>query len=115
MIKKSIACILSNLILLNSIGCFTYHEARSDERDFIEKGGLVRVTAIEDKVYYLTDVVIQDSILVGKEKVNEYQTRDINLSISDIKTIEVQKFNFALTLLPIMLIGGVVILASLNP
>ena len=97
------------------LGCFPYREARPDERDAIEKGGLVRVTSIQDNVYYLTDVVIQGSILVGKEKVNEFQTRNINLSVSDIKTIEVQEFNFALTLIPIILIGGVVILASLIP
>ena len=106
MIKKSIASILIALIFVNSMGCFPSHQVKPEEKDAIEKRGNVKITTTDDQIYYLTDVVVQDSILVGTEKVDEYQNIKRKLSVSEIKTIEVKEFNLALTLVSVIFVGG---------
>ena len=112
MIKKSIASFLIALLIVNSIGCFPYKEVRTDEKDKIEKGGNVKIIKMDNKRHLFTNVVFQDSILVGTERIDNWE-KQVKVPVKDIKTIEVQKFEPASLLLLIIPLGFGIAVASL--
>ena len=116
MMKKSIASVLVLLILINSIGCYSYSQIKKEDAEKIEEGDEVKITTIYEKVYYLHDVEIQGSILKGygyKYISWGYQNKreEIVIPTQQIKKIEVDKFNPAITVLTVVLIIGIPIAA----
>ena len=70
MIKKSIASILIILILINSIGCYSYNQIKKEDTEKLKEDNEVKITTIDEKVYILHDVQIIGSILKGRGSMN---------------------------------------------
>jgi len=98
MIKKSIASILIILILINSIGCYSYNQIKKEDTEKLWADDEVKITTIDEKVYILTDVTIEESEVKGlvvpthSEWLRDIQGKEIVISIKEIKKIEVEKF-----------------------
>ena len=105
MIKKAMSCSLICLILVNSItGCYTHKEFHGNEMNALEEGGKVKVITISDEIYYLTGAVFQDSIITEMKMIGADRKIQIQIPVSEIKTVEVREFN---VLKSILLVGGV--------
>ena len=113
MLKKIIASLLIPLILIQTVGCFPYKKVDIENKDAIEKGGHFKITLMNNTVYYFTDIVIEDSILIGTENIGRSQNRKVRLPADDIYTVETQNFNPGLTVLAVLPILGIVILAAM--
>ena len=116
MIRKGIASILIILILINSIGCYSYNQIKKENTGEFEKDDEVKITTLDEKVYYLHDVEIQGSILKGYGYKYIYwgyrnKREEVVIPTDQIKKIEVDKFNPAITALTVVLIIGIPIAA----
>jgi len=109
LIKKSIIIVLIVLIFLNSVGCYTYSQIEKDE---------IRITTFDNSVYYLIEVEIDRSVLMGYKYEKVYQRdreRRENVRVGDqisipfhqIKEIKIDEFNPYLTALTVILIIGI--------
>jgi hypothetical protein len=115
MIRKGIASILIILILINSIGCYSYSQIKKEDTEKIEEYGEAKITTIDDKVYILTDVEIQESILKGYGQKDEYLfgfikyrgVKEVVIPIDQIKKIEIKSPDTGLTVLAIIIIIGI--------
>ena len=120
MIKKSIASVLIILILINSIGCYSYSQIKKEDTEKLWADDEVKITTIDEKVYILTDVEIQGSILRGYGHKDEYVfgfirkrgVEEVVIPTDQIKKIEVNKFDpYQTAALTIVLIIGIPIAA----
>jgi len=115
MIKKSIASILIFLILINSIGCYSYNQIMKEDTKKIEENDKVRITTLDEKVFVLTDVTIEGSEVTGFVVPTQWKLgRDIHvevivISFKEIKNIEIKEHNTGLTVLTVVLVLGVTI------
>jgi len=118
LIKKSIIIVLIVLIFLNSVGCYTYSQIEKDELIEIEKKDEIRITTFDNSVYYLIEVEIDRSVLMGYKYEKVYQRdreRRENVRVGDqisipfhqIKEIKIDEFNPYLTALTVILIIGI--------
>jgi len=108
MLNKSIAWILIVLILITSIGCYSLSKVKSDNFDDIDKGEVVRITTQDNKVYYLIDIEIQNSKILGYEYVNNDTSsgRKVEIFAEEIKKIEIDEFDWFVSAAAIFLVGG---------
>ena len=103
MIKKSIASILIVLILINSIGCYSYSQINMEDTEKIVEGNKVKITTIEEKVYILTDVMIDSSHIRGMASLSQSellageQKKEIAIPFEEIKEIEIRAYDSTLT------------------
>jgi hypothetical protein len=101
MIKNYVTSILIILILINSIGCYSYFQINREDTDKIEKDDDVKITTLDEKVYFLTDLTIEGSevkglaVLSRSEQLRDIQAKEIVISINEIKRIEVYNFSKA--------------------
>ncbi len=115
MIKKSIASILIILILINSIGCYSYSQINKEDAEKIEIADEVKITTLNEKVYILSDVTIDGLevrgvvVLSHSEWLREIQDGEIVISVKEIKKIEVDKYNPVLSSLALLLGVGVLV------
>ena len=124
MIKKSIVSILTILILIHSIGCYSYSQFKKEDIIEIENKDKVRITTIDEKVYHLKEVEIEGSILKGYRYEIIYR-RDLQrrekvivgdqvlIPTNHIKEMEVDEFNPYLTVAVIMAIPVTIFLIVL--
>jgi hypothetical protein len=110
MIKKGIASILIILILINSIGCYSYQQIKKEE---IEKDNKVKITTLDNKDYYLHNVEIQGSVLKGfkyiKSHYGQRKAEEVVIHLEEIKTLEVLQYDKTLT----TIMGGSIIIVLL--
>jgi hypothetical protein len=109
MIKKHIASILIILILINSIGCYSYNQIKIGNTKEFEKDDNVKITTLKEKVYNLHHVQIEGSELKGLS-FNQFEG-DVVIPTNQIKKIEVHEFSFALTSVGVILIIGLPLVA----
>jgi len=120
MVNKSIARVLIILILIHNIGCYTYSQIEKDDMIEIEKDDEIKITTLNGKVYKLTDVEIQGSVLKGHRlefmfrKDFGFDLEEISIPTEQIEKIEVDKFNPAITVLAVVLIIGIPLAAIAN-
>ena len=112
MIKKSIAIVLILLILIIQMGCFTYQEIKIEDKETIKVAGKVKITTLDDTVYYLFDVEVQGSTVKGKEKTKTNQIREVILSAEEIKKIEDEKFGAVQTIGFLLAIAGIALIVT---
>ena len=72
MIKKCIASILIILILINSIGCYSYNQIKKEDTEKLGKDDKVKITTLDNNVYYLHNVEIQGSVLKGLKYIKSH-------------------------------------------
>ena len=116
MIKKSIVSILIILILINSIGCYSYNQINKEDTEKNKKYDKVKITILDNKVYYLRDVEIQGSVLKGfkryKPSYGQMKVEEVVISIKEIKKIEVETFDTGSTTVVIVVsllaLGGII-------
>ena len=114
MIKKSIASILIILILINSIGCYSYSQINKESAVIFKEDDTVKIMTIDEKVYELIDVKIDGSEVKGvvvsthSEWLRDNQSKEVTILFEDIKKIEVPQFNVGLTLGLIIPCAGIV-------
>ncbi len=106
MIKKSIASILIILILINSIGCYSFQDVKVEDAETNKKHTSAKLTTLDDKVYYLIDVEVQETKINGVDSENT-QKGIIQFRKEDIKHFEVNSFDPGFTLLTIVGVVGV--------
>ncbi len=113
MMKKSIASVLVLLILINSIGCYSYSQIKKEDAEKIEKDDEVKITTIYEKVYYLHDVQIKGSKLKGLYYTSSSNPRyrreveEVVIPTDQIKKIEIKSSDTGLTVLTIIIIIGI--------
>ena len=105
MIRKSIASILIVLILINGIGCYSFQDVKVEDAETNKKYTSVKLTTLDDKVYYLIEVEVRGTIIKGIDS-NNYQRGIIEFRAEDIKKIEVIKYDAGLTLLTLVGVVG---------
>lgn len=117
MIKKSIASILIILILINSIGCYSYSQIKKEDSEELEVDDEVKITTLDEVVYILVDVEIQGSILKG-HRLEYIYWRDYGFDLEEvlipteqIKKIEIDKFDPVQTVFLIVLIIAIPVAA----
>ena len=126
MFKKTIASILTVLILINSIGCYTYSQIKKEDTIKLESNDKVKITTLDGKEYYLTNVEIEESILRGYTYGYEYRYHSyrkekdvtaVTIPTEEIKEIEIDKINPYLTALVAItgVIGVFMILMIAHP
>ena len=106
MIKKSIASILIILMLLNSVACYSLRDVNVEDTDTIKKYESAKLTTLDDKVYYLIDVEVQETKINGVDSKNT-QKGIIQFRKEDIKHFEVNSIDLGFTLLTIVGVVGV--------
>ena len=98
MIKRSIASILIILIFINSIGCMSYEQIRTDDKNEIEKANMIRLTTVNNKKYFLKNITATDSTISGNQWVqNKIMKRRIEFSFDQISKIEAEEFHISTT------------------
>ncbi len=131
MIKKSISNILIILILVNSIGCYSYQQIKTwqivkirksdevrittseEEIDKFVENDEVKMTTVEEKVYYLHNVQIKGSKLKGLYYTSRSSPRyrreveEVVIPIDQIKKIEIDSFDTVATIVTIIIILGI--------
>ena len=110
-LHSGIASILIILILINSIGCYSYNHIKKEDSEKIEEDDEVKITTIDEKVYILTDVTIRESEVKGfvdsvhSEWWRDIKGKEIVLSLNEIKKFEVEEID---VVTPILIVLGVV-------
>jgi hypothetical protein len=103
------------IILLLIMGCYSYNLIKKEDIEKIEEYDEVKITTLVDKVYYLHNVEIQGSVLKGYKYIiqpyREKRVEEVVIPTDQIKKIEVDKFNPAITALTVVLIIGIPIAA----
>ena len=108
MIKKSISSILILLVLVNSVGCYSYSQInKEDILEFDEKDE-VKITTLDEKIYHLVGVQIQGNIMRGIDKrIDIYPRKVVEIPLEKIAKMEVEKSH-------VLLVLGIVIVAFIG-
>ena len=113
MIKKSIASLLIILILINSIGCYSYSQINTESAVIFKEDDKVKITTLDEKIYILYNVKIGESEIKGvtylthSEKLGDIRGKEVVIPTEQIKRIEVEKHNTGRTVLAVVLIVGI--------
>jgi hypothetical protein len=114
MIKKCITFILIFLILINGMGCYSYHAVKMEDAEKIDMIEKAKIRTFDDKLYILTDVTIQGSEVKGKvarsiytKWLKDLQGQEIVISFKEIREIEVREYNKGSTTVAIILGVGI--------
>jgi hypothetical protein len=119
MIKKSIASVLVLLILINSVGCYSYSQIKKEDAEklWIWPDDRVKISTIDEKIYILTDVTIKGSEVKGlvvrnhSEWLRDIQGKEIVISFKEIKKIEVETFETGST--KVVIVVSVLVLVGI--
>jgi hypothetical protein len=105
MIKKSIASVLILLILINSVGCYSYSQIKKGDIFEFDEKDEVKITTLDEKIYHLIGVQIQGNIMRGIDKrIDIYPRKVVEIPLEKIAKMEVEKSH-------VLLILGIVIVA----
>jgi len=55
------------------LGCYAYSQIKKEDTEKLEDDDKVKITTSDEKVYYLTNIELQDSILNGYTFEYEYK------------------------------------------
>lgn len=111
---KSVALILTILVFFQS--CSVYHHSTSTMDQAVQKQKKVMITRTDNSALYFKKIVLKDGNYYGVKKVKD-SSKEIQLIEKDIKSIKSKNVVLSTILsilIPIVIVGGISIIAASN-
>ena len=111
MIKRVKAITLIFLLVINSVGCYSYSQINMEDTEKIVEGNKAKITTIDEKVYILTSVTIDSLHIRGMASLSQSellageQKKEIAILLEKIKEFEIRAYDSTLTEYVVLGIG----------